>query len=81
VVGVILNLAVWFSIHALFAQVHEHRFFFGAVDVPDWQSINLAAVSLTLAAAVAVFRLRWNVLGVLGASAAVGIVLRTAGLA
>src|SRR5207302_2583415 len=53
VVGVILNLAVWFSIHALFAQVHEQRFFVGAADVPVWRSVNVAALFLTLAAGVA----------------------------
>src|SRR5438034_160104 len=58
VVGVILNLAVWFSIHALFAQVREHRSSFVTLDVPVWESVNLAAFFLTLAAAVAVFRLR-----------------------
>src|SRR5205814_5653280 len=66
VVGVILNLAIWFSIHALFARVHEQRFSFGTVDVPVWQSVNLAALFLTLAAAVPVFRLRWSMLAVLG---------------
>jgi chromate transporter len=81
VVGVILNLAVWFSIHALFAQVQEHRFSFGTLDVPVWQSVNLAALFLTVAAAVAVFRLRWNMLAVLGGCAATGIVLRAAGVA
>ena len=81
VVGVILNLAVWFSIHALFARVQERRLSFTTVDVPVWQSINFAALFLTLAAAVAVFRFRWNMLAVLGGCAATGIVLRAAGIA
>jgi chromate transporter len=76
VVGVILNLAVWFSIHALFAQVQEHQFLFGRMDVPEWRSVNLAAVFLTVAAAVAVFRLKWNMLAVLGGCAAIGMLLR-----
>ncbi|MFL6721935.1 MAG: chromate efflux transporter [Sphingomonas sp.] len=81
VVGVILNLAVWFSIHALFAQVHEHRFWLATIDLPVWQSVNFAALFLTLAAAVAVFRFRWNMLAVLGGCAAIGMLLRTTGLA
>jgi chromate transporter len=81
VVGVILNLAVWFSIHALFAQVHEQRLSFVTVDLPVWRSVNLAALFLTLAAGVAVFRLRWNMLAVLGGCAAAGIMLRAAGIA
>jgi chromate transporter len=81
VVGVILNLAVWFSIHALFAHVDAHRFSFGTMDMPVWRSVNLPALFLTLAAAVAVFRWRWNMLAVLGGCAAIGILARTTGFA
>jgi chromate transporter len=81
VVGVILNLAVWFSIHALFAEVQERRFAFILVDVPVWRTLNLAAFLLTLAALAAVFRLRLGVVTVLGVSAAAGMTLRLAGMA
>jgi chromate transporter len=81
VVGVILNLAVWFSIHALFAQVGEQRLRWITIDVPVWQTVNVAALMLTLASAMAVFRLRWNMLVVLAASALAGIALRLGGVA
>jgi len=76
VVGVILNLAVWFSIHALFGGVEQRSFSVVTIDVPVWRTVNVAAVVLTAVAAVAVFRFRWNMLTALGASAAVGILLR-----
>ena len=81
VVGVILNLAAWFSIHALFGVVEQRRIIFATIDVPLWRSVNVAALGLTLLAAVAVFRLRWSMLSVLGVSAAVGLLLRLGGIA
>lgn len=81
VVGVILNLAVWFSIHALFGRVAEARFGLIKVDLPSWNSVNVAGVALTIAAVIALFRLRWNMLAVLGTSAAAGMLLRMVGAA
>jgi chromate transporter len=80
VVGVILNLAVWFSIHALFGEVAQRRNSFIKVDVPVWTTINAAALVLTVVALFAVFRLRWNMLAVLGSCAAIGIALRLGGV-
>lgn len=80
VVGVILNLALWFSIHALFGRVEEQRFYPAAFDLPVWSSVNLAALALTVAAVIAVFRLRLDMLTVLGLSAIVGMLLRLSGI-
>jgi chromate transporter len=81
VVGVILNLALWFALHALFGRVIERPLPLGALDVPVWTSVNLPALLLTLAAAVAIFRFRVGMLPTLGGCAAIGIVLRLAGTA
>jgi chromate transporter len=79
VVGVIVNLAVWFAIHALFGTVREWRIAGIAVDAPAWASVNLAALSLTLMAVVLVFWFRAGVLTVLGACAAAGVLLNLLG--
>jgi chromate transporter len=81
VVGVIANLAAWFALHALFAEVRPFRLFPLSLDVPVWASVNVAALGLTVAAIVAVFRFRAGVPVVLAAAAAAGIALRLAGLA
>lgn len=81
VVGVILNLAVWFSIHALFARVEQQHFRFITLDLPVWTSLNIAALLLTIISAVAVFRFRWSILKVLGTSAVLGMALRIGGIA
>jgi chromate transporter len=76
IVGVILNLAVWFTLHALFGRVREVRFLTGWVDVPVLSTVNVAALVLTIAAVVAVFRFKVGVLPVLAASAMAGAALR-----
>jgi len=74
VVGVILNLALWFAIHTLFREVMPIGIFGHRFDAPVAASINWPAVMLSVAAAVAVFRLRFGVLTVLASCAAVGAI-------
>ena len=58
VVGVILNLALWFSLHTLFATVDEVHWLGVRWFVAVWSTIDLAATSLTAAALVATFRFK-----------------------
>jgi chromate transporter len=75
VVGVILNLAIWFGMHVVFDEVRMVTAFGLNLDVPVWGSLNLAAAGLLLAAIVAVFRLRLGTLTVLLGSAVAGLAL------
>jgi chromate transporter len=72
VVGVILNLAIWFSLHVLFAQVREARLGPLALDLPVLSSLNLGSLALAAAAAVAAFRFKVGVIPLLLACAAAG---------
>jgi chromate transporter len=72
VVGVILNLAIWFAIHTLFGEVRAVRFGGGSFDVPVLDTVNVAALVLAVLAAVAVFRFKAGVLQVLAVCAAAG---------
>jgi chromate transporter len=74
VVGVILNLALWFAIHALFDQVRELPFLTGEIDAPILSSLNIPAAVLSLGAILAIFRFKAGVLPVLGVCAALGAV-------
>lgn len=74
VVGVILNLAVWFALHVLFGELREVHGFGMSVEVPIWTTINLPSLLLTSAAIVAVFRFRAGILKVLGACSAAGVI-------
>jgi len=80
VVGVILNLSIWFALHTLFRQTFEVRGFGLAFDAPVLASVDLAALALSIAAATAIFRFKLGMLVVLAASCAAGVLLRLAGL-
>ena len=76
VVGVIVNLAVWFALHFLFAQVQPWQGFGMTIDVPVWTSISLPALVLTVLSIVAIFVVRLPMLAVLGGSAVLGLAWR-----
>jgi chromate transporter len=73
VVGVILNLAVWFAMHSLFGQVKDIRSFGLSLGVPVWGSLNQPALLITLAAMLAIFRFKMGMIPVLLASCLAGI--------
>ncbi len=74
IVGVILNLAVWFGLQVLFGELRTVSLLGSAVDLPVLGSANIAAVALAAACAVAVFRFRFGMIPVLLASSMAGIV-------
>lgn len=76
VVGVILNLALWFALHVLFAQVGERWFGPIRLYLPDLATLDPVAVVLTIAAAVAMLWFRLGLLTTLAAAAVAGIAIR-----
>lgn len=74
IVGVILNLAVWFGLHLLFAEVNEIAMPGATVDVPVPGTVNLSSLALTTAAIIAVFRFRAGMIKVLAACSAAGAI-------
>ena len=79
VVGVILNLAIWFALHVLFAEIAEVRVLAMTIDVPAPASLNVPSLILTLAAVVALFHFKIGMIPVLAACAALGIAYHLAG--
>ena len=67
VVGVILNLAVWFAIHTLFGAVATQRAGPLHIEVPVWASVQWLPLAIAAAALVAMLRLRaglgWTLAG------------------
>ncbi len=74
VVGVILNLAVWFGLQVLFSDLEPVNVLGATVDLPVLASANLPALVLAAACAVAVFRFKFGMITVLLASALTGII-------
>lgn len=73
VVGVILNLAVWFAVHTLFGQVTVLAAGPLRIEMPVLSTVIVPAVLLAAAAAYALFRLKSSVLLTLGLSALAGM--------
>jgi chromate transporter len=78
VVGVVLNLAVWFALHTLFAEVGERQVGPLRLLVPALSTLNVAALALTAGAFVALFRFRTGMMVTLGVSALLGVLIQWA---
>jgi len=79
VVGVILNLAIWFALHVLFAKVDIVQSGAIQLHVPDPTTLNAGALLLTVLAAVTLMGLRVPVPVLLILSAAGGLLIRGSG--
>ena len=75
VVGVILNLSLWFGLHVLFGHVERLPGWFRPW-VPDWGQLDLFSLGLTMLAALALLRLHLGILGTLGLCAGLGAAWR-----
>ncbi|MGH1488309.1 MAG: chromate efflux transporter [Acidimicrobiales bacterium] len=74
VVGVVLNLAIWFAIYTLFDTVNQRRGYGAVFYQPELASIDWAALVIAAASAIAIFKFKVASLKVVGAAAVVGIV-------
>jgi chromate transporter len=72
VVGVILNLAVWFALHAIFAEVTATTALGLRLWQPVWSTIDWASLILAIGAVIAMFRFHLGMLPTLAASAVIG---------
>ncbi|MCB0634295.1 MAG: chromate transporter, partial [Lewinella sp.] len=62
VVGVVLNLGLWFTIHTLFGSVSESHSLGVRWLVPEWNTLNVASLVIGFIASFAYFILRWDML-------------------
>jgi chromate transporter len=75
VVGVVLNLAVWFAIHSIFRAMIPVRAFPLSFDAPNIASVDPWALALSVAAAIAIFRFKIGMIPTLAGCCAAGVVL------
>ena len=75
VVGVIMNLALWFGLHVLFRQVSPVEFLGLSPDWPVLASLDWRAALLSAAAMVAMLRFKVGMIPTLAACAAAGVVM------
>ncbi|MEO6092716.1 MAG: chromate efflux transporter [Novosphingobium sp.] len=80
VVGVVLNLAIWFAIHTIFRAVEPVRVGPVHFDMPVLASIDPWAMAISVAAIIAMFRLRVGIFTTLGGASAAGVALHLVGV-
>jgi chromate transporter len=78
VVGVILNLAVWFSLHVFFAKVTAVQAGPLLLWTPDPSSLDFRVVALAGLSAILLLYRHWNIAGVLALSSAAALVMKFA---
>ncbi len=75
VLGVILQLSLWFAMHVLFANVGSWRAGPMQLLAPDVRTLDPAALALSIVSAVLLLRLRWSVHRVLGTLVVLSLVI------
>jgi len=78
VVGVILNLAIWFALHALFTQSSLLSLGPLHLEIPVWASLDWRMAGLSAVALLAVFRFKLAIGWLLAGAASAGMLLNMA---
>jgi len=75
VVGVILNLSVWFALHVMFKTVEKKSY--GPIQLwqPDFTSVDWSVVALSSLCALLLLKLHWGIVRVLAISSFLGAAL------
>jgi chromate transporter len=79
VVGVVLNLAIWFAIHTIFSATVPVRAWPFAFEAPVLSSLEPWALGLSVAAAVAIFRFKLGMIPTLASCCGAGVILHLLG--
>ena len=73
VVGVILNLSIWFALHVLFAEVRDVSLGMLTLHLPVLATVSWPAVVLSLIAAIALFRFKIGMIWTLALCCGLGV--------
>ncbi|MDA8802783.1 chromate efflux transporter [Amylibacter sp.] len=73
VVGVILNLSIWFMLHVFFEKISDVQF--GPINLlwPNFSYINVPAIFLTSISIWLIIKLKWNIASVLSINASLAL--------
>ena len=74
VVGVILNLALWFSLHTVFGEVEDRAIGPLQLLVPHWSTLDQLSLALAIGASIAMLRFKVGMLPTLAVAAVLGMV-------
>jgi chromate transporter len=77
VVGVVLNLALWFGLHVIFTRVTNVKFGFLDFEIPNFLSINWLAALLSALAMIMMLRFKIGMIYTLAICAALAVAVRS----
>jgi chromate transporter len=80
VVGVILNLAIWFALHVFFAKVTLNEIGPLKVWTPTFSSLDWRVVVLSALSGFLLLKQRWSIPSVLGAASTLALIIRFLGI-
>ncbi len=75
IVGVVLNLAVWFSLHVIFGELAEVQKFGATVQIPNFETLDPWALAIAVGALIAMQRFKVGMITTLGLSAVIGTLI------
>jgi chromate transporter len=75
VVGVILNLSIWFALHVFFSDVSYQKYGIFTLWRPDLTTLDWRVVVLCALAGLLLLKLHWGIMRVLAISAILGLVI------
>lgn len=73
IVGVVLNLALWFALHTIFGEVKEETIGAVRLFIPVWETVEWAALAITTGSLVATLHFKVSMILTLFISAALGV--------
>ena len=73
VVGVILNLSIWFGLHVLFADLPSRQIGPVSLLIPDWHSLDWRVLAVGIVSAIMLLWRRQSLMKTLGIAALLGI--------
>lgn len=76
VVGVVLNLGVWFTLNTLFGTVNEKNIYGIRLMIPEWTTLHPGMSGITLAAMIAYFGFKLDMLKTIGLCVILGLIIR-----
>lgn len=75
VVGVILNLSIWFGLHVFFSVVEPRHYGILKLWVPEWATLDWRVIALSTLCAILAFAYHWSISRILLLSSVLGVVL------
>lgn len=73
IVGVILNLAMWFALNNTFGSLNDFRVFGIHLQIPVWNTLNIPSIFIAMFALLAIFCFKIGVMKTIACSVGIGV--------